>query len=50
METLRDLYVDELKDLWSAEKQILRHGSMCCGWNGYSNHSSNVLAGRSASG
>ena len=24
METLRDLYVDELKDLWSAEKQILR--------------------------
>ena len=24
METLRDLYVDELKDLWSAEKQILK--------------------------
>jgi ferritin-like metal-binding protein YciE len=24
LETLRDLYVDELKDLWSAEKQILR--------------------------
>jgi Domain of unknown function (DUF892) len=24
METLRDLYVDELKDLWSAEKQILQ--------------------------
>ena len=23
METLEDLYVDELKDLWSAEKQIL---------------------------
>jgi ferritin-like metal-binding protein YciE len=24
METLRDLYVDELKDLWSAERQILQ--------------------------
>jgi ferritin-like metal-binding protein YciE len=24
METLRDLYVDELKDLWNAEKQILK--------------------------
>ena len=24
METLRDLYVDGLKDLWSAEKQILK--------------------------
>jgi ferritin-like metal-binding protein YciE len=24
METLEDLYVDELKDLWSAEKQILQ--------------------------
>jgi ferritin-like metal-binding protein YciE len=24
METLRDLYVDELKDLWSAENQILK--------------------------
>ena len=23
METLEDLYIDELKDLWSAEKQIL---------------------------
>lgn len=24
METLAELYVDELKDLWSAEKQILK--------------------------
>lgn len=24
METLKDLYVDELKDLWSAEKQIIK--------------------------
>ena len=24
LETLRDLYVDELKDLWSAENQILK--------------------------
>jgi ferritin-like metal-binding protein YciE len=24
METLKDLYVEELKDLWSAEKQILK--------------------------
>jgi ferritin-like metal-binding protein YciE len=24
METLKDLYIDELKDLWSAEKQILK--------------------------
>jgi ferritin-like metal-binding protein YciE len=24
METLHDLLVDELKDLWSAEKQILQ--------------------------
>lgn len=24
MESLRDLYIDELKDLWSAEKQILK--------------------------
>ncbi len=24
METLKDLYVEELKDLWSAEKQIIK--------------------------
>jgi ferritin-like metal-binding protein YciE len=24
METLRDLYIDELKDLWSAEKQLIK--------------------------
>ena len=23
LETLRDLYIDELKDLWSAEKQLV---------------------------